>query len=65
MCDQQAFSIIADECTDVLASKQMFIYLCFVDETQPCQPEVGEKFIGFIQLEYTDAELQIKYVKVS
>ena len=50
------FSVMADECTDVSASKQMSICLRFVDETQPCQAEVREKFIGFIRLENTDAD---------
>ena len=47
---------MANECTDVSASKQMSICLRFVDETQPCQAEVREKFIGFIRLENTDAD---------
>ena len=47
---------MADECTDVSTSEQIYICLCFVDETQPCRAEDGEEFIGFIQLENTDAD---------
>lgn len=47
---------MADECTDVSTFEQMSICLCFVDESHSCQAEVREEFIGFIQLENTDAD---------
>lgn len=50
------FSVMADESTDVSTLEQMSICLRFVDESHPHQPEVREEFIGFVQLEKTDAD---------
>ena len=50
------FSVTADESTDVSTLEQMSICLRFVDESHPHQPEVREEFIGFVQLEKTDAD---------
>ena len=47
---------MADESTDVSTLEQMSICLRFVDESHPHQPEVREEFIGFVQLEKTDAD---------
>ena len=50
------FSLMADECTDVSMCKQMAICIRFVDETSCVPPEIREEFLGFVELEHTNAE---------
>lgn len=50
----QWFSILADECTDVATHEQMSMCIRFVDE-ESSQPIVREEFLGFVQMDKTDA----------
>ena len=48
------FSVMADECTDVATLEQMSMCIRFVDESHS-DPQVREEFVGFVQLDSTDA----------
>ena len=56
------FSVMADECTNISIIKQMSICLRFVDERNPCQPEVREELVGIVDLESTTADCIAKEI---
>ena len=51
------FAIIADEVTDVHANQEVLsVYIRFLDNLNPKQPEVKEVFFDFVYLDKTDGE---------
>ena len=49
------YSVMADECTDTPSHEQMEICIRFADESTCTSPEIREEFLGFVELERTDA----------